>query len=380
MKQKAVAQGLLVAAVTLLAACQSSEPSNESKTPDAQQRVLHVYNWTDYVAPDTIPEFERRTGIKVVYDTYTENEALDEKLRAGNSGFDLVFPSLRPFAQQHLQAKIYAPLNRRRLPNLRNVDPEFMVSLSEVDVDNSRLVPYLWGTTGIGVNLNAVQERLGKDVPLDTWRLIFDPAVAAKLAGCGISVLDTDLETLSAALIFRGRDPNSADGDEQALLETTFLAVREYITAFDSADYIDKLASGEICVAMGYSGDISQAAARAEELGNGIEVKYVIPREGALRWMDVMAIPTDAPHKANAHAFINYLLEPEVIAKITNTVAYANPNLPANPLVDPKIASDPGIYPPDAVRTRLFDPKQLPEDAQAMRNALWLRIKAPVQE
>ena len=159
MKQKAVAQGLLVAAVTLLAACQSSDQSNESKTPDAQQRVLHVYNWTDYVAPDTIPEFERRTGIKVVYDTYTENEALDEKLRAGNSGFDLVFPSLRPFAQQHLQAKIYAPLNRRRLPNLRNVDPEFMVSLSEVDVDNSRLVPYLWGTTGIGVNLNAVQER-----------------------------------------------------------------------------------------------------------------------------------------------------------------------------------------------------------------------------
>ncbi|MEZ5456351.1 MAG: polyamine ABC transporter substrate-binding protein [Lysobacteraceae bacterium] len=380
MRRKVGAQSLLVAAVVLLAACQSSEQSNESITPAVQQSVLHVYNWTDYVAPDTIPEFERRTGIKVVYETYTENEALDEKLRAGNSGFDLVFPSLRPFAQQHLQAKLYAPLNRRRLPNLRNIDPEFMVSLSEVDVNNSRLVPYLWGTTGIGVNLKAVQERLGEDTALDTWRLIFDPAVAAKLAGCGISVLDTDLESLSAALIYRSRDPNSAEGDEQALLEATFSAVRKYITSFDSADYIDKLASGEICVAMGYSGDIAQAAARAEELGNGIEVKYVIPREGALRWMDVMAIPKDAPHKTNAHAFINYLLEPEVIAKITNTVAYANPNLPANPLVSPEIASDAGIYPPDSVRSRLFDPKQLPEDAQAMRSELWLRIRAPIDE
>lgn len=380
MRGKVGAQSLLVAAVVLLAACQSSEQSNESITPAVQQSVLHVYNWTDYVAPDTIPEFERRTGIKVVYETYTENEALDEKLRAGNSGFDLVFPSLRPFAQQHLQAKLYAPLNRRRLPNLRNIDPEFMVSLSEVDVNNSRLVPYLWGTTGIGVNLKAVQERLGEDTALDTWRLIFDPAVAAKLAGCGISVLDTDLESLSAALIYRNRNPNSAEGDEQALLEATFSAVRKYITSFDSADYIDKLASGEICVAMGYSGDIAQAAARAEELGNGIDVKYVIPREGALRWMDVMAIPKDAPHKTNAHAFINYLLEPEVIAKITNTVAYANPNLSANALVSPEIASDPGIYPPDSVRSRLFDPKQLPEDAQAMRSELWLRIRAPIDE
>lgn len=380
MRRKVGAQSLLVAAVVLLAACQSSEQSNESITPAVQQSVLHVYNWTDYVAPDTIPEFERRTGIKVVYETYTENEALDEKLRAGNSGFDLVFPSLRPFAQQHLQAKLYAPLNRRRLPNLRNIDPEFMVSLSEVDVNNSRLVPYLWGTTGIGVNLKAVQERLGEDTALDTWRLIFDPAVAAKLAGCGISVLDTDLESLSAALIYRNRNPNSAEGDEQALLEATFSAVRKYITSFDSADYIDKLASGEICVAMGYSGDIAQAAARAEELGNGIDVKYVIPREGALRWMDVMAIPKDAPHKTNAHAFINYLLEPEVIAKITNTVAYANPNLSANALVSPEIASDPGIYPPDSVRSRLFDPKQLPEDAQAMRSELWLRIRAPIDE
>ena len=374
---------LIVVGTLLLTSCGTNTELNDSAdpaTPAAQQALLHIYNWTDYVAEDTIPEFERRTGIRVVYDTYTENDTLDAKLRAGNSGYDLVFPSLRPFAQQHLQQKLYAPLNRRRLPRLKNIDPEIMASLSEVDMGNSRLVPYMWGTTGLGINVKAVRERLGEGTRLDTWKLLFDPNYISRLAGCGVSVLDTDLEGLSAALIYLGRNPNSAQGDEAALLETTYAAVRRHIAAFDSSDYIDKLASGDICVAMGYSGDIAQAAARAEELANGIEIQFVIPSEGALRWIDVMAIPADAPHKANAHAFINYLLEPEVIAKITNYVAYANPNSAATSLVDPEIAADPGIYPPDSVRSRLHDPKQLPDDAQKMRSAVLNRIKRPAIE
>jgi putrescine transport system substrate-binding protein len=371
----------LIGVSLFLQACgdrRESEAAATASVPEAQQAVVKIYNWTDYIAEDTIADFEKRTGIRVVYETYTENEALDAKLIAGGSGYDLVFPSFRPFAQQHLQQKLYAPLNRRRLPKLVNIDKEIMASLSDVDLGNSRLVPYMWGTTGLGLNVSAVKARLGENAPLDTWRLLFDPDMVAKLADCGVSVLDTDLETLSAALIFAGRDPNSARGDEIVLLDSLFGRIRKYISAFDSSDYIDKLASGEICLAMGYSGDIAQAAARAEELGNDIEILYVIPREGALRWIDVMAIPTDAPHKANAHTFINYLLEPEVIAKITNYVAYANPNTLATEFVDPAVSGDPGIYPPAEVLARLHDPKQLPDDAQKMREAFWSKLKEMV--
>ena len=372
----------LIAAALLLAACgKSADPAPADATPaapaavDGPDRVVYVFNWSDYVAEDTLAKFEADTGNKVVYDTYDGNEMLETKLLAGASGYDVVFPSARPFAQRHVQAGVYAPIDKASLANYGNLDTALLAGLEDVDPGNAHTVPYMWGTTGLGINVAKVREALGPDVPLDSWALLFDPANAAKLAACGISVLDDEQETFAAALIYRGRDPNATTGDETQLVTDTYAAVRPHIRYFNSSKYIDDLANGDLCLVMGYSGDVFQAGDRAEEAENGIEIQYVIPKEGALRWFDLIAIPADAPHKANAHAFINYLLKPDVAAGISNYVAYATPNTAAVPMLDPEISGDPAIYPPADVLAKLVDPVTLTPEITRERVRAWTTIK-----
>jgi putrescine transport system substrate-binding protein len=341
----------------------------------AEDPVVHVYNWSDYITDAAITGFQTKTGIKVVYDVYDANEVLEAKLLAGKSGYDLVFPTDRPFAQRHIQAGLYRKLDKTKLKGWNNLDPAILASLAEVDPGNQYLVPYMWGATGVGYNVNEVEKALGDAFQPDTWRLVFDPAVASKLADCGISLLDDPVEVLAAALIYLGRDPNGAEQADMDALMALFKAIRPYIRYFHSSQYINDLANGDICVALGYSGDVFQARDRAAEAGNGVEIVFAIPREGAVIATDVMAIPVDAPHPAAAHAFIDYLLEPGVIAEITNYVAFANANRASLPLLDESVREDPGIYPPEAVRAHLMSPKELDPKAQRLRTRTWTRIK-----
>jgi putrescine transport system substrate-binding protein len=368
---------LSLLAVIGLAACGGNEPPAQAEQPAAKpvEQVVNVYNWSDYVAEDTLQDFQQATGIRAVYDVYDGNEILEAKLMARNSGYDVVFPSARPFAERHVAAGIYQPLDRAQLPNWQHLDPKVLQGLDGIDSGNRHLVPYMWGTTGLGINLAKVREALGEEAALDSWALLFNPANAEKLAACGIAVLDDDQETFGAALIFLGRDPNAQAEDEVQAVSAVYAGIRPHVRYFHSSKYIDDLANGDLCLAMGYSGDIFQARDRAAEAENGVEIAYVIPKEGALRWVDVMAVPADAPHPEQAHAFINYLLDPAVIAKISDYVAYANPNSGSRTLMDPEIAGDPGIFPPEEVMAKLIDPRTLPDDQQRQRVRAWTTIK-----
>jgi putrescine transport system substrate-binding protein len=342
----------------------------------AQGGVVHVYNWSDYIAADTLKDFEAATGIKVVYDVYDSNEIMEAKLLAGGSGYDLVFPTAQPFAERQIQAGLYRKLDKAKLTNYGNLDPTILKPLETADPGNAHAVPYMWGTTGIGYNVEKIKARLGDDMPTDTWGLIFDPAIAARLADCGISVMDDSMEAMTAALLYLGKDPNTRDPKDFEAAADLFKQVRPHIRYFHSSQYINDLANGDLCVAHGYSGDILQARDRAEEAGKGVQVAYGVPREGAILWVDVMLIPSDAPHPDNAHTFINYLLQPQVIAAISNEVAYANANRAATDLVDEPIRNDPGIYPSDETRERLVSMQTLPDRVQRDKVRVWTRIKS----
>lgn len=346
-----------------------------STNPQAEQ-ALNIYNWSDYVAEDTIARFERETGIKVTYDVYDSNEMLEAKLMAGASGYDVVFPSARPFAQRHIEAKLYQALDRSLLTNWGNLDAGILDSLQDVDPGNRHLVPYMWGTTGIGYNVQKVRERLGSDAPLDSWALLFDPAIVAKLQDCGVAMLDEEQEGFGAALIYLGKDPNHVGDGEIAAVTGLYAKVRPHIRYFNSSKYIEDLANGEICVAMGYNGDVLQAQDRAQEANNGQEIAYLIPKEGAVRWVDSAAIPTDAPHPRNAHLFLNFLMRPDVIAGISNHVSYANANQASTSQVDAEIRGDPGIYPPAEVHQKLVNLRKFPEGENRARARAWTSIKS----
>ncbi len=341
----------------------------------AESQQVHLYNWNDYFAEETLSSFAERTGIEPVLDVYDSNEVLEAKLFAGSSGYDLVFPTARPFAARHIAAGLYRPLDKEQLPGLDQLDPAIMASLAEIDPENAHLVPYMWGTSGLGLNVEKVRAALGDEAELDTWGLIFDPEKAAKLADCGISLLDDPTEVFSAALVYLGKDPNSLEPADLEAATELLNRVHPYIRYFHSSQYISDLATGDLCVAQGYSGDVLQAQARAEE-ANGPEIAYLIPREGAALWTDVMAIPKDAPHPEAAQAFIAYLLEPKVIAEVSNYVYYANPNLAATESLDAELRDDPGIYPPAAAKARLFVPTERSDREIRNLNRRWTRVKA----
>jgi putrescine transport system substrate-binding protein len=343
----------------------------------AEEKILNIYNWSDYIAPDTIAKFEAETGIKIHYDVYDGNEVLEAKLLAGRSGYDLVVPSATPFLARQIAAKVYRPLDKAKLTNYGNLDKGLLDKVAAAaDPGNRYGVPYLWGTTGVGVNLAKVKAALGDKAPLDSWAMIFDPEIAKKLAPCGISLLDTAQEVFPAALAYLGRDPTSKDPKDLEAAVAAVQKVRPYIKKFHSSQYINDLANGDICVALGYSGDVIQARGRAADAKNGVDIAYEIPKEGAQLAVDMMAIPADAAHPENAEAFINYILRPEVIAAITDAVGYPNPNSVAIDMVDEDIRNDPGIYPSDAVRAKLFLDKPATAEYERARTRAWTRVKS----
>jgi putrescine transport system substrate-binding protein len=367
----------MLSVLLVLAGCGGSAPGPAPATtaaPAAEEPVLNVYNWSDYVAENTIANFEKETGIKVVYDVYDSNEILEAKLIAGSSGYDVVFPSARPFGERQVKAKLYAALDKAQLPNWKNLDPAVLAAQQDADPGNAHLMPYMWGSTGLGYNVKLVRERLG-DVPVDSWSVLFDPANAAKLADCGISILDDEQEGYAAALIWQGKVPNDEGPQQTEAVTKAYAGIAPHIRYFNSSKYIDDLANGEVCLAMGYSGDVLQARDRAEEAANGIEVAFAIPKEGALRAIDNAAIPADAPHPRNAHRFLDYLMRPDVAAAITNYVGYPNANAAATPLVEESIRTDPAVYPPADVAAKLIEARSVSEAEQRERVRAWTRIK-----
>jgi len=342
----------------------------------AGDRVLNVYNWSDYIAPDTLANFQAETGIRVVYDVFDSNEVLEAKLLSGKTGYDVVVPTATFMARQ-IQAGVFQKLDLDKLPNRRNLDPALMQRLASLDPGNAYAVPYLWGTTGIGINVAKVKERLGADVPLDSWDLVFKPENAAKLADCGISMLDAYDELVPTVLNYLGEDPKSTDTKLlQGKVLDTLRAIRPYVRYFHSSQYINDLANGDICLSIGWSGDVLQAMGRARDAGNGVEVAYIIPKEGAGLWFDMLAIPKDATHVDDAHTFLNYLMRPEVMAAITNYVRYPNAIPASKPDIDPAITSDPSTYPGPAVAEKLFTfPVYGPRfDREGSR--MWTALKA----
>lgn len=337
---------------------------------------LHVYNWSDYIAPDTIADFTKETGIAVTYDVYDGNEVLEAKLLAGHSGYDIVVPTAMPYMARQIAAGAYRPLDKSKLPNLKNLDPAILALVADADPGNRYGAPYMWGVTGIGFNPALVATALGPNAPTDSLALLFDPANAEKLASCGISLLDTPEEVFPAAFSYLGIDPRSRDPADLDKAAAMLAKIRPYVRKFHSSEYINDLANGDICVALGYSGDVVQARNRAAEAKNGVEIVFRVPREGALMAVDMMGIPKDAPDPDNALAYINYILRPEVAAAITNTVSYPNPNLAATRFVKPEIRDDPGIYPPEAVRKLFHGDVPAPRDYERARTRAWNRVKA----
>jgi putrescine transport system substrate-binding protein len=338
-----------------------------------EEKVLNVYNWSDYIAEDTISNFEERTGIKVNYDVFDSNEVLEAKLLAGNTGYDIVVPTAA-FLERQIQAGVFGKLDKTALTNYGNLDDDIMARVARHDPGNEYAVPYMWGTTGFGYNEAMVAEVL-PDAPLDSYAMLFDPAVVSKLAGCGVTLLDAPTEVFSAALVYLGKNPNSEDLDDLKAAEEVLAKIRPYIRYIHSSQQINDLANGEICVAMGWSGDMMIAADRAAEAENGVEISYTIPKEGTIIWFDMLAIPADAPHPGNAHMFINYLLEPEVIAAVSNYVYYANPNAAAAEFVEEEIIDDPSIYPTPEVKAKLFpDLAHSPRFTRVQTRA-WTRFK-----
>ncbi|GAA3532015.1 extracellular solute-binding protein [Zobellella aerophila] len=336
---------------------------------------VNFYNWSDYIAEDTLANFTAETGIAVTYDVFDSNEVLEAKLLAGNTGFDLVVPT-GDFMGRQIQAGAFMALDKSKLTNYGNLDPKIMALLADKDPGNQYGVPYLWGTTGIGYNVDKVKAALGEDAPVNSWDLVLKPENLAKLSQCGVAFLDAPTEIFSTVLNYLGKDPNSSSpADYSGEATELMMSLRPHITYFHSSKYINDLANGDVCVAVGWSGDILQARDRADEAEQGVKVAYSIPKEGALMWFDMLAIPKDARHPDNAHQLINYLLKPEVIGAVSNYVAYANPNLPAREFVEESILNDTGIYPTAEAADRLFTAKLLPQRVNRVITRAWTRVK-----
>lgn len=338
-----------------------------------QQRVVNVYNWSDYIDPKVLEEFTQETGIRVVYDTYDNNEIVETKLLAGKSGYDVVVPS-GPFLQRLITAKVFQTLDKSKLPNLANIWPEIHGRLAVYDPGNQYAVNYMWGTTGIGVNVKKVRQILG-DMPLTTWDLVMKPEISSKLKSCGIYMLDSPEDLFPGILSYLGLNPDSKRNEDLNRAGEALFRIRGNIQKFHSSEYINALANGDICMAIGYSGDVLQARKRAEEAKNGVEIEYIMPREGALMWFDNFAIPADARNVAEAHEFINFMMRPQVAAANTNFVAYASGNLAAKQFMDEAILKNPGIYPDEATFKRLFTNTAYDERSQRTITRLWTRVK-----
>jgi putrescine transport system substrate-binding protein len=342
--------------------------------PAQTERVVNVYNWSDYIDPAVIEAFTKETGIKVRYDTFDANETLETKLLAGKSGYDVVVPS-GYFLQRQIAAGVFQKLDKAKLPNLKNLWPDIAAKLAFYDPGNQYSVNYMWGTTGIGYNVKKAREILGAGGAIDSWDVVFKPEQLAKLKGCGIHMLDSVDDIVPAALHYLGLNPNSTEQKDLDKAAELIAKIRPSVRKFHSSEYINALASGEICFVVGWSGDIKQAQRRAAEAKNGVEIGYAIPKEGAQMFFDNLAIPKDAPHVAEAHAFIDYLLRPDVAAKNTDLVQYANGNLASQPLIDKAVLDDKTVYPDAAAMAKLYVISAHDQKTQRVLNRLWTKIK-----
>jgi len=374
MKLRTLATTILVC--TSLAACGDKPEAGKGAAGPAADgaKEVNVYNWSDYIAEDTIPNFEKQTGIKVTYDVFDSNEVVETKLLAGSSGYDIVVPTLN-FLGRQIQAGVFMPLDKSKIPNYANLDPELMKRIERQDPGNQYAIPYMWGTTGIGYNIDKVKAAFGNTDIANSLDIVFKPENVSRLKECGVTLLDTPSEIIPMALNYLGEDPNSFDPKVIDKAAALLKSVRPYITNFHSSQYIDAMANGDTCLVVGWSGDIIQARDRAEEAGNGVKIAYAIPKEGAPQWFDMLAIPKDARHVDNAYAFINYLLDPQVMANNSNFIHYPNAIPKAKALMDKAIVEDPTVYPPPEVEAKLFTFAVLPPEVDRQYTRIWTELK-----
>lgn len=372
-RRRLVLSACVVAAA--LAACNGHRPQATAPGPAlvAEDKVLNVLNWSDYIAPDTLERFERETGIKVNYDVFDSNEVLETKLLTGRTGYDVVVPT-DYFLERQAKQGILLPLDKAKLPNLKNIDPAVLKQLEGADPGNRYGVPYAGVVTGIGYNVAKVRKALG-DVPVDSWAIVFDPKYAARLKDCGFTMLDQEGEVFFSAKIWLGIDPASERQEDLAAAEAMLLKVRPYVRYFHSSQYINDLANGETCVAISWSGDVLQARDRAREAGKGIELAFAVPKEGALQSFDMLAIPADAPHPGNAHKFIDFLMRADVAAEFTKFRKYPSGNLAAEKLVDAELRADPIVFPPADVVARLKPHRAESLTYTRYANRAWTRVR-----
>ena len=337
-----------------------------------EEKVVNVFNWSDYIEPKMLEQFTAETGIKVNYDVFDSNEVLETKLLAGNTGYDVVVPSAS-FLERQIKAGVFRKLDRSKLTNWGNLDTEVLQRVALHDPGNEHAVDHMWGTDGIGYNEGKIK-KIDPNAPVDSWSIVFEPKWAEKFKDCGISVLDAPSEIVGAMLAYMGKDPNSQSEADLKAAEQKLLAIRPYIRMIHSSNYIDALANGEICLAVGWSGDVLQARDRAAEAGQGNVIKYSVPKEGTIMWFDMYAIPADAKHPDNAHAFINFMMRPDVAAANSNLVNYANGNAASVPLINESVRTDPSVFPSAEVKAKLFpDLAESPEFTRLL-NRSWTRF------
>lgn len=341
----------------------------------ATAEEVRVYNWSDYIDESLLEKFEAETGIDLIYDVFDSNEVLETKMLAGGSGYDVVVPTAS-FMERQIAAGVFQPLDQSKLSNKDNMWDVITGRTAQFDPGNVYSINYMWGTTGIGVNVAKVKEVLGDDAPIDSLSLIFDPANMEKLASCGVQILDAPDEVIPAALTYLGEDPNSHDKDVIGKVEPVLTAIAPYVQKFQSSEYINALANGDICVAFGWSGDVLQARDRAAEAENGVEIAYNAPKEGALMWFDQMAIPADAPNPEGAHKFLNFIMDANNMATASNYVYYANGNLASQEHLNEDVIGDPAIYPSAAALDNLYVKGAYPSKVQRVVTRLWTKIKS----
>ena len=338
----------------------------------AMAAEVRIYNWSDYIDESILEDFTKETGIEVTYDVFDSNEVLETKLLAGGTGYDIVVPT-GSFLSRQIEAGVFQKLDKSKLPNLKNMWAEIAAQTAKYDPGNEYSINYMWGTTGIGYNVGKLKEITGQD-EITSWATIFDPAQIAKFKDCGIHVLDAPDELIPAALNYLGLDPNTSNPDDLAKAEEALMAIRPYIQKFHSSEYINALANGDICLAVGWSGDVLQARDRAVEADNGVEIAYSIPSEGALMWFDQMAIPADAQNVDEALAFLDYIMRPDVIAKASNYVAYANGNKASQEVMDKEVLEDPAVYPTAEATSRLYTKLAYDPKTQRVATRLWTKV------
>jgi putrescine transport system substrate-binding protein len=372
MVHKSLKQLFLASLFTLAVSAQAADKSADAKTA-AEEKQLNIYNWSDYITKDTITNFEKETGIKVQYDVYDSNQMLESKLMAGKTGYDIVVPTASPYMVRQIGLKILQKLDKSKLTNYKNLDADIMKRLAVQDPNNEYGVPWMWGSVGIGYNVKKIKE-IDPTAKVDSLGIIFDPKNAEKFKACGIAMLDSPSDILPNALVYAGLDPNSEKKEDLEKAKEVMMAIRPHVRQFHSSKYIDDLANGDLCLVLGYSGDIIQARNRAAEAKNGTEINYVLPKEGAQIWVDVMVIPADAKHPNNAHKFLDYVMRPDVIAANSNFIGYANANKPALALVSPEIKNNKEIYPDQATMQKMYTIKSASQAVDRMRTRAWTSI------